>query len=503
MRGRAVRERPRLVVPADAADRPPPHDMEAERAVLGAVLLRPELIHEAGEFVTADDFYRGAHRLIWRAMLSLDADRLAIDLLTIAARLREQGNIDDVGGQAYIASLIDGVPRSTNASHYARIVRDLARKRRALQAITLARDRLVEGDGEPGEVLAELGAAAKDDRDQSVPTFRRAEDVITDPPQHAIVDDLIYPGCVTVLAGASGSGKTFLALSIAAAVSQGRPWFGGSSQTGTVAYVGFEGDAIGARLLALQQAGQALEHLTIMRAHDPISPVIDRDRQERPSPGELGVAAALDRLRAELARDGRPPVRLIVIDTVRASLAGSEDSSEHVSAYLRAVRRLAARVPDAGVLLVHHTGWQDGQDPKRRERGSSALRGNVDLTLLLETGEPDGEGTPLVLRWLKVRDGARPAALALRLRPVVLADGRTSCVVVVDERPAEVAPSAEHEVLQAIAAGGITGVRALTRATGLPWHVAHRALRALQMRGAIVAPQSRRGVYRLANDRHE
>lgn len=497
MQGRAVPERPRLVVPADAADRPPPHDLDIERAVLGAVLLRPELLGEVATVITPDDLYRAAHRWIWKAMLAIERAGAPIDLLTLTAKLREENELDEIGGQAYIAGLIDGVPRSTNVAAYARIVRDLARRRRALAAVTIARDRLLEGEADPAEVLGELAAAAEEDRDRGVLVFRRADKVMGDEPMPAVVDDVIYPGCVSVLAGASGSGKTFLALSIAAAISEGRPWFGGSSQAGTVAYVAFEGDAIGARLLALQQAGQALEHLTIMRAHDPISPVIDRDRQERPSPGELGVAAALDRLRAELARDGRPPVRLIVIDTVRASLAGNEDSSQDVSAYLRAVRRLAARVPDAGVLLVHHTGWQDGQDPKRRERGSSALRGNVDLTLLVEAGEVDGDGTPIVLRWLKVRDGARPAALALRLRPVVLDDGRVSCVVVVDERQGAIPPTSEELVRRAISDGDITGLRELSKRTGLPYRVAADTLRKLLHIGAIRPPARLRQPYRI------
>ncbi len=97
------------------------------------------------------------------------------------------------------------------------------------------------------------------------------------------------------------------------------------------------------------------------------------------------------------------------MDTVRASLSGSEDSSETVSAYLRAIRRQLRHLPGAGAILAHHSGWQDGDQKRRRERGSSSFRGNVDGTLYLEVSDERGsEDVALSLRTLKRRDGERP-----------------------------------------------------------------------------------------------
>ena len=132
----------------------------------------------------------------------------------------------------------------------------------------------------------------------------------------------------------------------------------------------------------------------------------------------------------------------MVVDTVRASLSGSEDSSEHVSAYLRAMRRLMARTPGAAWVLVHHAGWQDGETQRKRGRGSSAWRGNCDATLYLEAGEYDADRgeAALTLKALKVRDGERPTPLALLRRRVTLSqadrDGvpLTSCIVIADPR---------------------------------------------------------------------
>ncbi len=117
---------------------------------------------------------------------------------------------------------------------------------------------------------------------------------------------------------------------------------------------------------------------------------------------------ALTTLTQELATTARPPIVLVIIDTVRASLAGNEDSSEHVAAYLRAVRRLLLCVPGAAALLTHHAGWQDGDTPRKRERGSSAWRGNVDITLYLEAGDYDPDRGEACLTLRTCRKPATP-----------------------------------------------------------------------------------------------
>src|SRR5204863_7235303 len=106
------------------------------------------------------------------------------------------------------------------------------------------------------------------------------------------------------------------------------------------------------------------------------------------------------------------------------------------AACMRVHRRLLATVPGAAGLIAHHSGWMDGEVPRRRERGSSAWRGNCDGTLYLEAGEYDqarGEAR-LTLHSLKVRDGERPAPLHLIRQRVTLTardrHGRslTSCI---------------------------------------------------------------------------
>lgn len=277
--------------------------------------------------------------------------------------------------------------------------------------------------------------------------FVAAADLIAAPRPEAIVEGLVDAGGITVLVAESGAGKTFILLDVAAALSERVDhdgwWYDRGIVPGSVAYLSFEGDDLGRRLDALtREKHRSLAHVYILRASEPLSPLIDRDRVELPSRGEFALVAQLTGLREHLASWGLPPIRLVVVDTVRASLTGSEDSSEHVSGYLRACRRLLATVPGAGLILAHHAGWQDGDQKRKRERGSSAFRGNVDRTLYCEADALDTGGARLTLRTLKARDAVQAPPLRLFRRVVTLPGldqwGRppTSCVIEWDTSPA-------------------------------------------------------------------
>src|SRR5213593_592929 len=106
------------------AERTLPHNLEAERSVLGAILLHNDAFNLAAEVIDAHDFYRDAHRRIFDKMVKLAERGDAIDLVTLKEELGRSGDLDEVGGPAYIAALVDGVPRSTNVEHYARIIKE-------------------------------------------------------------------------------------------------------------------------------------------------------------------------------------------------------------------------------------------------------------------------------------------------------------------------------------------------------------------------------------------
>jgi len=111
-----------------------PHNMEAERSVLGAILVENTAINRAQEILKEHDFYREPHRKIFKVMADLSERATAIDPVTLKEELSRSGDLDSVGGPAYIASLVDGVPQTANIEYYARIVKEKAILRNLIEA---------------------------------------------------------------------------------------------------------------------------------------------------------------------------------------------------------------------------------------------------------------------------------------------------------------------------------------------------------------------------------
>lgn len=126
-------------------NKPLPHNMEAERATLGAILVEPQHLFAASPIIGPDDFYLDGHRRIFRAMLTLQAQGVAIDLVTVKAELIRGNHLEACGGPAYLAGLTDGTPRALNVAHYAQIIKDASIRR---QTIRLANQAMIQGFGE-------------------------------------------------------------------------------------------------------------------------------------------------------------------------------------------------------------------------------------------------------------------------------------------------------------------------------------------------------------------
>jgi replicative DNA helicase len=157
------------------AERTLPHNLEAERSVLGAILLHNDAFNLAAEVIDSRDFFRDAHRRIFDAIVRLAERGDAIDLVTLKEELSRGGDLDEVGGPAYIAALVDGVPRSTNVEHYARIIKEKATLRNLIYSAT------------------KIVASAYDAEDEA--------DVILDQAEHAIfaiADDKVRDGFVSL-----------------------------------------------------------------------------------------------------------------------------------------------------------------------------------------------------------------------------------------------------------------------------------------------------------------
>jgi replicative DNA helicase len=142
-----------------AAERTLPHNLEAERSVLGAILVHNDAFNLAAQVIDSQDFYRDAHRRIFDKMVALNERHDAIDFVTLKEELAKTGQLDEVGGPAYIASLADGVPRATNVEYYAKIVKEKSTLRNLIYAANKILTDAYEADQESDVVLDQAESA--------------------------------------------------------------------------------------------------------------------------------------------------------------------------------------------------------------------------------------------------------------------------------------------------------------------------------------------------------
>lgn len=215
---------------------PLPHSLEAEKAVLGAVLLdNARLVDVQAVLQGPEDFFRDAHRRIFRHMAQLAAKRRAIDLLTLRDELAAE--LEDVGGAAYIAALVDGVPRGTNVEHYARIVREKAALRALIAGANTMLHTAYEADEEAAAILERAERTILGLADHTVSTGFESMETIAPralallehaysnrgtisgvPTGFTELDDLtrgLQPGTLVVLGARPGVGKTSFAQNVA------------------------------------------------------------------------------------------------------------------------------------------------------------------------------------------------------------------------------------------------------------------------------------------------
>jgi replicative DNA helicase len=123
-----------------------PHNLEAERAVLGCLIVESDRLVEIADTLAAGDFFRVAHRSVFAAISALHSRRVAVDLITLREELARRSELDRVGGPGFVASLADGTPRGVNLAHYSRIVREKSQRRCLIFACNKALADAYEGE---------------------------------------------------------------------------------------------------------------------------------------------------------------------------------------------------------------------------------------------------------------------------------------------------------------------------------------------------------------------
>ena len=103
-------------------ERIPPQNIEAEQSVLGSLMLDKDAVMKVVDFLTVKDFYKGTHQAVYKTMINLFERREPIDILSVTTKLKETKSLEEAGGQAYLAELVNSVPTASNIAHYAKIV---------------------------------------------------------------------------------------------------------------------------------------------------------------------------------------------------------------------------------------------------------------------------------------------------------------------------------------------------------------------------------------------
>jgi replicative DNA helicase len=223
--------------PQQASDRLPPQNLEAEQSVLGGMLIDNETVNRVIEILRPDDFYRPAHQMIYEAITALYQTNEPSDLITITNWLKKEQKLDQVGGAAYLAQLVDQVPATANIAHYAHIVYDKSVLRHVISGAGEIIQKGFEAKGDVDQYLDQAEKIIFEIAQRKVnQSFAHVKDIVKD--SFKMIEQLyekkeaitgvatgfedfdkmtsgLQPSDLVIIAGRPSMGKTALALNMA------------------------------------------------------------------------------------------------------------------------------------------------------------------------------------------------------------------------------------------------------------------------------------------------
>jgi len=397
------------VSPPVEFDRQPPVSNEAEVSVLGGMLIDGDAVARAVEFVDDSMFFREGHRRLFRAMSRMFERGEVLDVITVSEELKRAGELDDVGGLEYLASLLDAVPTAANIEYHARIVREKALLRRLISAAqTIIRDVYEPGVKAVESILDEaeqriFRVAESHDREGFVwikeilwPTFERIEKLqesgggITGVPTgYADLDRMttgLQPGDLTIVAARPSMGKTAWALNAAqtAAIEHEVPVaifsLEMSKEQLVQRFLCAEGRVDAQKLRRGNLSPDEYQRLAVAAGHLNTAPLwID----DSPASTVLEMRAKSRRLKSET------DVGLIIIDYMQlmSGPSGSESRVQEVSAISRGLKALARELEVPVIALSQLSRAPEQRADHRPQlsdlRESGSIEQDADLVMFL------------------------------------------------------------------------------------------------------------------------
>jgi hypothetical protein len=347
----------------------PPHDLDAEAAVLSAIMLEPAAFDKAAAVLRAEHFYSEANRRIYEVIVDLSAQEKPIDIVSVAGMLRDRDRFAQIGGSAYLAQLVDAVPSVAHIETYAARVHE---KWRARQLIATCQRIAAEGyDPHDGaELLARARASLEELSGVSSDcagfrTLTLDELIAPIPPVNYVIEKLdICPGRPTQVAGTSFGGKTIALASATTSIIVGRRVWGEFwCRQGPCAYVDYEmGRGPSLRRFRRIAVGMGVSWERDVAPHLRLAtlPAIYLNT--------AGVADHLKRI-----ADG---MVLVGMDSLRRALPGVDENDSAITEYVDLLTRVSEET-GAAFVFAHHSTTKlrkgDEVDPRGAGRGSSAI----------------------------------------------------------------------------------------------------------------------------------
>jgi hypothetical protein len=332
------------------------YDHEMEAAVLGAILINPDAYTSLSHYLTENDFHDIRHQVIWKALDSLRAQELPIDYLIVINKLQEDGRLQEAGGDAYLTSLLNSPVTSNNAEHYGRKVKEYSLRRRKLEAATRQAQEAVNFN-------------CRIDLDEVInlrPRFevRTAADALKpQAPLEWIVDRIISKGSVNIFYGDPGAKKTYALLSMAICIATGKPWLGMDVIPCKVLYIDEE---TGEKRLSLRMAAALRGELA---GEDTPIEFICLAGFKLDDLNDIVVLKSIIQERG---------AGVIILDALADVMTGDENSKQDTQPIFNRLRMIAEETGTA-IIIIHHSNKLGGY------RGSSAIKGAVDLMILIES----------------------------------------------------------------------------------------------------------------------
>jgi RecA-family ATPase len=387
----------RTTRPSQASARVLPHDAECEASILGGIIIRNQLLGELTDLET-DSFFELKHKVVFEAMRNLEAAGKPIDVVMLEHEIERNGKIDAIGGVAFLGELCLRVPTVDNVLHYAGIVANHHRSRKAILALGSALERAWTWPHDPAEMISEiageLGSLVADGAqlERKVRTrwctefdaFLGDEEPDDDDAIDWVIRDLIPRGEPALWGGPMKGGKTWAAMDMLVSIALGEKWLGAFDNTwgGPARVLGVlledNNRRIRKRLWELCRGRNTTPNDERLRANMKISR----------APLRLPDAAEQRRFIAEI-KLWKPA--LVVIDNLTRVMVGDPNSTRDAAAFAHAWTEICEET-GACVLFLHHTkkpaGDQKQQDPFDQLRGSNdfgACARNIIVTTPLRT----------------------------------------------------------------------------------------------------------------------